>query len=107
MAETEFRWAVPADHPALAGHFPGNPIVPGVVLLDRALLFAEALQASSGQQAAPRRRWQVGNTKFLSPAGPGDALVFRLEERARGAIAFTVRAGTRDVASGSLTPMAD
>jgi 3-hydroxyacyl-[acyl-carrier-protein] dehydratase len=98
MAETTFNWTVPADHPAFAGHFPGNPIVPGVVLLDRAVLFAEALQAS------PHRCWQVGNAKFLSPAGPGDALVFTLEVRPSGAIAFTVRAGTRDVASGSLTP---
>jgi 3-hydroxymyristoyl/3-hydroxydecanoyl-(acyl carrier protein) dehydratase len=26
--------AIRADHPSLAGHFPGAPIVPGVVILD-------------------------------------------------------------------------
>jgi 3-hydroxymyristoyl/3-hydroxydecanoyl-(acyl carrier protein) dehydratase len=26
--------AIRADHPSLAGHFPGEPIVPGLVILD-------------------------------------------------------------------------
>jgi len=32
-----FDVVVGADHPALPGHFPGRPIVPGVLLLDRVL----------------------------------------------------------------------
>ena len=98
MSMREFSWAVPVDHPAFAGHFPGNPIVPGVVLLDRAILFAEQLL---GQ---PVSHWQIGNAKFFSPVGPGEVLSFTLQLKASGAIAFTVCGAGRDVASGSLTP---
>lgn len=95
---SEFIWPVPVDHPALPGHFPGQPIVPGVVLLDRAMLCAQSLATSRDG------RWQIGNAKFLSPVGPGEVLTFTLERKASGSVAFRVRAGDRDVASGSLTP---
>ncbi|MBS1143841.1 MAG: hypothetical protein H6R14_1247 [Proteobacteria bacterium] len=100
MADADFRWTVPADHPAFAGHFPGNPIVPGVVLLDRAILFAEAMLDRPGLT------WQVGNAKFFSPVRPAEMLTFTLTAKPSGAIAFAVRAAERDVASGSLTPAA-
>ncbi len=100
MAAAEFAWAVPPDHPAFPGHFPGRPIVPGVVLLDQAILFAEKMLGMRAE------RWQIGNAKFLSPVGPAETLVFSLQPTPRGAIAFTVKSGDRDVASGSLTPSA-
>lgn len=103
MAEVEYRWLVSADHPAFAGHFPNRPIVPGVVLLDRAILFAEEMLGEAGKSGL---NWQVGNAKFFSPVGPEEALTFSLITKPSGAIAFTVRAAERDVASGSLAPAA-
>jgi 3-hydroxymyristoyl/3-hydroxydecanoyl-(acyl carrier protein) dehydratase len=93
-----FAWTVPADHPAFAGHFPGNPIVPGVVLLDRALLFAATLLP------APARNWRVGNAKFLAPAGPGCVLTFELWSGPASGLAFRIRSGERDIATGTLIP---
>lgn len=52
-----------ADHPALAGHFPGRPVVPGVVLLERV---AAALTAWRGQRMAAL------DVKFLQPLRPGE-----------------------------------
>jgi 3-hydroxyacyl-[acyl-carrier-protein] dehydratase len=100
MQPAESEWVVPADHPAFPGHFPGRPIVPGVVLLDQAILFAEKLLGTQIE------RWQIGNAKFLSPVGPAETLVFSLQTTPRGSITFTVKSGARDVASGSLTPAA-
>ncbi|MGV0949806.1 MAG: hypothetical protein ACOYB3_03980 [Azonexus sp.] len=93
MPGAEYTWTAPSDHPAFAGHFPGRPIVPGVVLLDRAILFAEDLLGRTV------RKWQIGNAKFFSPVGPGELLIFALNVKEGGAIAINVRGAGRDVAS--------
>lgn len=88
------EWVVPADHPAFAGHFPGHPVVPGVVLLDYALLLAgQWLQAA---------HWSIAQAKFLWPVGPSEALVFTLTETRTGLWALQVRNASRLVASGVL-----
>ena len=68
---------IAADHPAFAGHFPSQPIVPGVVLLD---LGTRAIAQHRG--AGTSLRYRVGNAKFLSPVGPGEALRIAFEASA-------------------------
>jgi acyl-coenzyme A synthetase/AMP-(fatty) acid ligase len=89
-------FTVPPEHPALAGHFPGRPIVPGVVLLDHAL---DAIGSALGKNFGACR---IESAKFLSPAAPGEALDITYETSASGAIRFTIRAGVRAVASGAV-----
>ena len=54
---------IPADHPCLPGHFPGQPIVPGVVVLDRVLAAIEAQHGALGVLRMPQ-------VKFLQPLLP-------------------------------------
>ncbi|HUN49206.1 MAG TPA: hypothetical protein VMU85_21915 [Stellaceae bacterium] len=78
----EVRFAV--DHPTAAGHFPGNPIIPGAVLLD------ETLQAIVGPGgAAPSLA--IRSAKFLRPVRPGDTVVIGWEPAAGGQIKFECR----------------
>ncbi len=88
---------IPADHPALPGHFPGRAIIPGVVLLDYAIAQIGSILER------PLGICHIASTKFTSPAMPGEslALSFRCDER--GAIRFTISAGGRTAAVGVLT----
>lgn len=92
------HWTIPLDHPVFAGHFPGTPILPGVMLLDTVL---HAIAAAAG---IALDICELGSVKFLSPANPGDELVIRHVVSAGGAIRFDVLAGTRKIASGSILP---
>ena len=65
-------FTIPADHPALPGHFPGQPIVPGVVVLDRVV---EVIEAGHGP-LPPLRLPQV---KFLQPLLPGQSAQVQLQ----------------------------
>jgi len=64
-----------ADHPVFAGHFPGTPIVPGVLLL------AEALERLAQQSAAPLNCVQIRSAKFLRPVHPGEVVDVELRAR--------------------------
>lgn len=59
------QFSIPADHPSLPGHFPGRPVVPGVVVLERVL---EAIEAAQGPLGALR----MPQVKFVQPLLPGE-----------------------------------
>lgn len=59
-------FTVAADDAALQGHFPGDPIVPGVVVLERALEpLLQTLAAGAAVAAIPR-------LKFIGVVRPGE-----------------------------------
>ncbi len=88
---------IPADHAAFAGHFPGNPIVPGVLLLDAAL---ESIAAACGLAYAD---CTISAAKFLSAVHPGELLQLVFEPADPQRMNFTIRTPDRLVASGTLS----
>ncbi|RYF41987.1 MAG: 3-hydroxyacyl-ACP dehydratase [Comamonadaceae bacterium] len=91
--EVESALEFAADHPAFEGHFPGAPIVPGVLLLDAAL---HALE-QSGHVVT-----EVASAKFLRPVGPGESLSLACQLERTGRARFVMSRGPENVASGQL-----
>ncbi len=95
------RVFLPED-PMFRGHFPGNPIVPGVIL-------TEALAQIAGIAGASGRGFllsAIRAMKFPSPARPGEKILLSARQTGRlgGLFQFAVRAEVdgRTVAEGQI-----
>jgi 3-hydroxymyristoyl/3-hydroxydecanoyl-(acyl carrier protein) dehydratase len=86
-------------HPSAEGHFPGNPIIPGAVLLREVVSAISAGNADSG--------CEIRSAKFHQPVRPGDTLVIRWTAAADRDIRFSCSIdGTQlPVVTGSLRLM--
>jgi 3-hydroxymyristoyl/3-hydroxydecanoyl-(acyl carrier protein) dehydratase len=89
-------WTVPFDHPCLAGHFPGRPVVPGALILEEVIRRAEALGRGRVRIS------EVISVKFLSPFFPGEPLAFQFARKEDGRIRFEGKVGERRVITGIL-----
>jgi 3-hydroxyacyl-[acyl-carrier-protein] dehydratase len=85
---------IPHDHPSLAGHFPGLPIVPGVVLLDETLYVIE--QSQHAEDAC----WHLNMVKFHHTVMPGDPLRLTFQTQPDAQVHFELHGPTGLVASG-------
>ncbi|WP_051944160.1 MULTISPECIES: hydroxymyristoyl-ACP dehydratase [Luteibacter] len=83
-----------AAHPSFAGHFPGRPIVAGVLLLEAA---ADALRAWRGVGVG-----QVIDAKFLLPLLPDENAEVELTGLDAARVRFTVRRGSDTLVRGTL-----
>jgi 3-hydroxymyristoyl/3-hydroxydecanoyl-(acyl carrier protein) dehydratase len=89
------QFAIPPDHPSLPGHFPGRPVVPGVVVLDRVI---EAIEATHGPLGAMR----LPQVKFVQPLLPGEVAEIALEAPEADRWRFRVTRDGAAIASGEV-----
>jgi len=108
MNRPSVRLRIAPDHPALAGHFPGFAVVPGVVLLDETLHAIEMAQQRERAQGPPGPAeaaapllWQIGTVKFHRAVRPGELLQLEYELQPDGRARFELRAADALVASGT------
>lgn len=99
MPDAPLTLQIPREHPSYAGHFPGQPIVPGVVLLDLVLQAAEQLPGWEGLAAG----LDIPVCKFVQAVLPGATLALHLTGGgAADTLNFRLQQDGQLVASGSL-----
>ena len=90
---------VPADHPVFVGHFPGQPLLPGALLVSEVM---EAMARVPAMVARLGAHPTLAAVKFLSPVRPGATVDIALhpESGAARGVRFEVRCGDVIAASG-------
>lgn len=88
------RFTVAADDPCLDGHFPGDPLVPAVVILDAVIRCAKA---APGVDIAG-----ISRCKFLAPLRPDQACEIALSPATGQRIRFSCETCAGEVAQGWL-----
>jgi 3-hydroxymyristoyl/3-hydroxydecanoyl-(acyl carrier protein) dehydratase len=82
------------NHPCGAGHFPGNPIVPGALLLD------EVLTCIATNLDIDGLAWRIKSAKFPQSVRPGDIVHINYTYAADGEIRFECTVSNSKVMSG-------
>ena len=90
MTELSVEIDVPLNHPCYAGHFPGRPILPGVVLLE---LIVDRIA-----RGAPRA---IPAVKFQRALVPGEAFTLRWKDGGER-VSFRCESGGEPVAEGTI-----
>jgi 3-hydroxymyristoyl/3-hydroxydecanoyl-(acyl carrier protein) dehydratase len=93
MTTHAVRLCIAPEHPALPGHFPGNPLVPGVVVLERV---TAALKAWRGAAVGKL------DAKFVQPLRPGEEATIALDGDGARVRFEVTRADGRVLARGTL-----
>ena len=92
MTTLTLQFAV--NHPCGAGHFPGNPIIPGALLLD------EVLTRIATDLDIDGWSWRVKSAKFPQSVRPGDTVHINYTRAANGEIRFECTVTSTKVMSG-------
>lgn len=91
-----YSFTIKSTHPSLKGHFPDNPVVPGVVVLDEVLNIVKSLKPGFTIDAIPM-------VKFTHPLLPEQQVSVEINEKNDTTISFNCSFNEIKLATGQLT----
>ena len=92
----DYSFTIQASHPSLEGHFPNNPVVPGVVILDEVISIVKKLKPELSVAAIPM-------VKFTHPLLPEQQVMLEIKEKSDNAISFNCTHNEIKLVTGQLT----
>jgi 3-hydroxymyristoyl/3-hydroxydecanoyl-(acyl carrier protein) dehydratase len=94
LSKISQHYCIDSTHPSLAGHFPHNPIVPGVVILDYASNLVQEWQPGC-------RITGLTQAKFLKPLHPGQQFTIKLIQASPSLIKFECDSAEEKLVTGT------
>lgn len=92
----DYSFTIQATHPSLKGHFPNNPIVPGVVILDEVINIIKELKPELTVTAIPM-------VKFTHPLLAEQPVTVEIKEKNETAVSFNCSHNEIKLVTGQLT----
>jgi 3-hydroxymyristoyl/3-hydroxydecanoyl-(acyl carrier protein) dehydratase len=92
----DMTFTISSTHPSLEGHFPGNPVVPGVVILDEVINIIKSIKPGFTITAIP-------TVKFIQPLLAEQTVNVEVNEKNETAISFSCSHNDKKLVAGQLT----